>query len=181
MQLRFCAGQSIVSDVYLSIRVLHVLLGAIWVGVIVFTALFLTPAMRDLGPESAKLMASLRARGLIVFMPVVAGVTILSGIYLYWRYTAGFSPEVSRTPSGMAFGIGGACGILAYIIGMTIVSVSMSKAAKLAQALPTTPEPQRAALMATVNAHRQRAARASQIVAVLVVAAVMLMAAAPRL
>jgi hypothetical protein len=179
--LRFRAGQSIVSGVYLWIRVLHVLLGAIWVGFIVFTVLFLTPAMRDLGPDSAKLMASLRARGLIVFMPVVAGITIASGIYLYWRYTAGFSPEVSRTPSGMAFGIGGACGILAYIIGMAVVSVNMARAAKLAHALPSTPEPQRAALMATINTHRQRAARASQIVAVLVVAAIMFMAAAPRL
>jgi hypothetical protein len=166
---------------YLWIRILHVLLGALWVGFIVFTVVFLTPAMSALGPDAAKLMAALRQRGLIIALPIIAGLTIVSGIYLYWRYTAGFSPEVSRTHAGMAFGIGGVLGIIAYIIGAAIVSVNMAKAMKLSQQMLSAPEAQRAGLMATIAGHRKRAALASQIVAVLVVLAVIFMAAAPRL
>ena len=166
---------------YLWIRILHVLLGAIWVGFIVFTVVFLTPAMSALGPDAAKLMAALRQRGLVIALPIIAGLTIVSGVYLYWRFTAGFSPEVSRTHAGMAFGIGGVLGIIAYIIGAGIVSVNMAKAMKLSQQLLSAPEGQRAGLMARIAGHRKRAALASQIVAVLVVLAVMFMAAAPRL
>jgi hypothetical protein len=166
---------------YLWIRVLHVLLGALWVGFIVFTVVFLTPAMSALGPDAPKLMAALRQRGLVIALPIIAGLTIVSGIYLYWRYTAGFSPEVSRTHAGMAFGIGGVLGIIAYIIGAGIVSVNMAKAMKLSQQMLSAPEAQRAGLMATIAGHRKRAATASQIVAVLVVLAVIFMAAAPRL
>ena len=89
-------------------------------------------------------MAALERRGLLAFIPIVVSVSILSGVWLYWRYTGGFSPEISRSHAGMAFGTGGALGILAAIIGIGVVSRSLAKATALTKQAMTLPEAQRA-------------------------------------
>ncbi len=48
---------------YLLVRFLHVLAGAIWVGMATFSAFFLMPAMKEVGPDGAKVMAALERRG----------------------------------------------------------------------------------------------------------------------
>ena len=74
-------------------RVLHVCLGVFWVGVMVFIAAFLGPALRDAGPDGAKVFGALLRRRMLDIIPVVALLNILSGLYLYWRVSGGFSPR----------------------------------------------------------------------------------------
>ena len=102
----------------------------IWVGMAIFSAFFLMPAMKEVGPDGAKVMAALERRGLVAFIPIVVIISVLSGVWLYWRYTGGFSPEISRSHAGMAFGTGGAIAIVAAIIGIAIVSRSLAKATR---------------------------------------------------
>jgi hypothetical protein len=164
---------------YLIIRVLHVAGGALWFGFIIFVAFFLTPSLQEAGPDGAKVMAGLERRKLVVVIPVIATVTILSGIWLFWRYTAGFNAEVSRTHTAMTFGTGGALGILAYLIGMSLIGPNMAKARKAAARAATLPEGQeRSALLASANAMRKRAATATRIVAGLVTITITLMSIA---
>ena len=160
---------------YLLVRFLHVLAGAIWVGMATFSAFFLMPAMKEVGPDGAKVMAALERRGLVAFIPIVVIVSVLSGVWLYWRYTGGFSPEISRSHAGMAFGTGGALGILAAIIGIAIVSRSLAKATALTKQAMTLPEAQRGSVMAPVAGLRQRAMMGARIVAVLVIITIGLM------
>ena len=164
---------------YLLIRVLHVLCGALWVGAALFSSLFLTPAAQDLGPDGAKVMLALRKRGLIAYFPIIATITLLSGVWLYWRFTAGFSPEVSRSHAGMAFGLGAVCGLAGFIVGGPILSVSLVKAMKLSTEAAGLPDGRdKADRLSRAAALRRRAALAGQIVSVLLVAATMLMALA---
>src|SRR6476659_6192114 len=131
------------SYTFLVVLILHALCGALWVGVAVFSAMFLTPAARDLGPDGMKIMLALRKRGFVAFIPVIAVVTVLSGIWLYWRFTAGFSAEVTHSRTGMAYGIGGAFGLLGLIIGGAVLSRSIAQAMKLgteAASLPDGPD-----------------------------------------
>jgi hypothetical protein len=168
-----------VNYVYLVILVLHVLSAALWVGVAVFAALFLTPAAKDLGPDGFKMMLALRKRGFIAYVPIIATIAVLTGFWLYWRYTGGFSPEVSRSHSGMAFGLGGLLGLASYIIGGAVLSRSVVLSVKLtgeASALPDGRE--KADRLARAAALRARADSAGRLVAVLLVFAMILMVTA---
>jgi uncharacterized membrane protein len=160
---------------YLTVRFLHVLAGAMWVGMAVFSAFFLMPAIQETGPDGGKVMAALERRGVVALIPIIVSISILSGLWLYWRYTGGFTPEISRSHAGMAFGAGGAIAIVAAIIGIAVVSRSLAKATALAKQVMTMPEAGRASAMTAVQQLRKRAMTAARIVAVLVIVVIGLM------
>jgi hypothetical protein len=164
------------STFYLSVRVLHVLCGAIWVGMAVFGAFFLMPAIKDAGPDGAKVMAALERRGFVAFIPIIAGLSVFSGLWLYWRYTGGFNPEISRSHAGMTFGVGGVLAIAAAIIGAGIVSRAMANATRLMrEAAGMTDVAARNAALATAQQLRQRGQTGARFVAVLLILTVSLM------
>jgi hypothetical protein len=164
---------------YLVIRALHVLTGALWVGVAVFSAWWLVPLAKDLGPDAGKVTASLQRRGYIVAVPVIALTGILSGLWLYWRFTGGFSPDASRTPAAMIFGTGGMLAILAFLVGVIVIRPAMARATAMArEAAGSTNENDRRRLMAAAEALRGRAGTAGSLVAVLLVLTVILMSIA---
>ncbi len=45
------------------LRLVHIVLGVLWVGMIAFMVVFLTPALRDAGPDGAKVMMALQRAG----------------------------------------------------------------------------------------------------------------------
>ena len=59
-------------------------------------------------------------RRTVLFFPIVAAVTILSGAALYWRHSAGLQPAWISTPSGLAFTIG-ALAAIASSSGLALV------------------------------------------------------------
>jgi hypothetical protein len=161
---------------YLTIRALHVLCGALWVGAAVIGTLWLVPMTSDLGPDAAKVGASLKRRGYLVAIPVIAATAIVSGFWLYWRYTGGFSPEASRTPAAMAFGTGGVLAVLGFLIGSITISRSMMRAtALMQQALAAGNDDDKRRLMNAAGAFRNRAAVGGRIVATLLVITIVLM------
>jgi uncharacterized membrane protein YhiD involved in acid resistance len=48
-------------------------------------------------------------------------VTIAAGIWLYWRDTSGFDPDLVTSGIGLGFLVGGIAAILAFIIGVAVV------------------------------------------------------------
>jgi hypothetical protein len=101
----------------------------------------------------------------------------LSGIWLYWRFTGGFNPELSGTIAARVFGAGGAAGILALIIGGPVVGRNLKKAAALMPKATSLPDgPERTVVTAQISAMRRRAIIASRIVVFLQIIAVTLMA-----
>ena len=116
---------------FLAARVVHVALGVFWAGTLVFNAAFLFPSMRDAGPEGAKVAAGLMRRRFLDVVPVAAGLTVLSGLYLYWRNSAGFDVLYMRAPVGMAYGIGAVAALTALGLGVGIMRPAMLRAAAL--------------------------------------------------
>jgi len=167
------------NSIYLIIRVLHVLCAALWLGVAVFSALFLTPAAGDLGPDGMKVMIALRKRGFVAYVPIIATITLVTGVWLFWRFTAGFSAEVSRSHAGRAFSLGAAFGLAAFIVGGAVLSVSLAKAVRMSTEAASLPEGRdRAERLSRAAALRRRAAGAGQLVSVLLIVATVLMAVA---
>lgn len=160
----------------LAARLIHVVLGVFWAGTLIFSAVFLLPAIRDAGPEGAKVAAGLMRRRFLDVLPAVAGLTVLSGFWLYWRVSGGFSSGYMGTAAGMAYGLGGVAAVLALGLGLAIVRPSMLRAARLSQAAAQAAGPERDAQLATAQALRVRGAAAGRLVAGLLTIAAITMA-----
>lgn len=114
------------------LRLVHIVSGATWVGMVALATFFVAPAISDAGPEGGKVMAALQKRGLLTVMPIVALLTLISGFWLFVRFSGG-QPGVMRSPTGMTFAFGGLSALLAFVIGLVYVRPAMAKAAALAQ------------------------------------------------
>src|SRR5688572_13718538 len=67
----------------LVLRIIHILGGIFWLGSGLFTAFFLTPALGRVGPAAVgPVMSALQQRRLFTILPIVAVLTILSGVRL---------------------------------------------------------------------------------------------------
>jgi hypothetical protein len=167
-----------VNALLLVMRVVHVLCGVFWAGALIFMALFLTPAIRDAGPDGANVALGLQRRRLLDIMPLVAVVTILSGLWLLWRVSGGFQPAFFHTGTGTVISVGAAAALIALAIGLGVMRPAMTGAFRIAQAAAAAPPPERETQLAIVQRLRQRAAAAGRAVAGLLTIAVMAMALA---
>jgi hypothetical protein len=162
--------------IFLFLRAAHVLLAAVWVGATAFTTFFLLPAVTDAGPAAGPVMGALVRRKLPVFMASIGGTAVLTGIYLYYRFTGGFDPLLSGTRAARVFGLGGMLGIVALIIGGAVVGRNANKMGELGARIASAPPEQRAALTAQMVAYRQKVSTGSLVVIVLQMIAIVLMA-----
>jgi len=149
----------------LTARLIHIVLGVFWAGTLIFSAVFLLPSIRDAGPDGAKVAAGLMRRRFLDVIPAAAALTVLSGFWLYWRVSGGFSSAYMKSSAGMAYGTGGLAAVLALGVGLAIVRPSMLRAAKQSQAAATASPPEKETHLATAQALRTRAAAAGRIVA----------------
>ena len=161
---------------FLSLRALHVVLAGAWYGALVFTTLFLGPAIADVGPAGAPLMTSLVKRKLHAFMASIGGLTVVTGLYLFWHLTSG-NPGVAGTRGGISFSIGALTGVIALILGGSMIGRSVKKLSALGVRLATLSDGgERAAVMTEMTALRQRLTTFSTIVLVLLTISMITMA-----
>ena len=157
-------------------RIIHVLLGVTWVGSMFFVSTFLVPSLGDVGPDGSKVMAALARRKLMVFLPVAGIVTILSGLYLYWQVSSGFTPEYMRSGAGHTYGTGAVLAIIGFVLGVTITRPAMIKSMQLAQSAMSASPTEREAIMAQAHALRARSASVGRVILVLLLASTLTMA-----
>jgi uncharacterized membrane protein len=162
---------------YLTIRAVHVLLAATWVGSMAFMVFFVMPALKETGAAAGPMMGAIARRGLNAFMGAIGGLAVVTGFYLYWRLTGGFDPALSASHEAMVFGTGGIAGLISVIISGAVVGRSMKRMGELggkALALPEGSE--RTRLMTESNTARDRAVAGARIVLVLQMIALVCMA-----
>lgn len=116
-------------------RLLHIVVGVFWGGAVFFAALLLVPAVRDAGPEGGKVMGALVKRGLLNVLPASGIVTVLSGIWLYWKVSAGFNPDYMGSRPGMVYGLGMITALIALAIGVLVMRPAVIKSATAEPAL----------------------------------------------
>ena len=171
------ARMSMSTLIFLLLRVTHVLLAAVWIGATAMMVFFVMPSAKQAGPAAGPMMGALARRGLNAFMASLGGMTVLTGFYLYWRFTGGFDPALSGSRGAMVFGLGGIAGLVSVIIGGAIVGRSMTKMAALrAQAASLPESAERAALTQQADAARDRGGSAAAVVLVLQMIALICMA-----
>jgi hypothetical protein len=124
-----------VDPLVIVLRLIHVVAGALWVGMATFVTYYLQPAIQETGPDGGKVMAAIQRRGIMTLMPILAVAALLSGLWLYMRAAAGQHAAFARSGPGMAFGLGGLAAIAAWLTGMFVMRPAMMKAVALAQSL----------------------------------------------
>jgi hypothetical protein len=160
------------------LRLLHIGLGVFWAGSLVFLALFLEPSVRAAMPESGKVMQQLAKRRLLDIMPVVALVTILTGIELFRRVSGNFDVMWLHTPNGLALAVGGIAAIVGFGVGMLVMRPAQLKAMALGPQAAQAEGAEKERLTAQAQAERDRARTGLRWVASLLTIAVVLMAVA---
>lgn len=162
-----------------TLRFFHIVLGTLWVGMAVFVAVFLTPALREAGAAAGPVMAALQRRRLMTVLPLLALGTMISGGWLYWRDSDGFDRSFVTSRFGLALGIGGLIAIAAYAVGMEVTRPAMLRAGALTGKLAAAEsESERTAIMTELNRLRARGAMGANVVAILLLIAAALMAVA---
>jgi len=151
------------------LRTLHILFAASWFGAAAVLTLYLLPVLRQLGAAGETTLQALTGRGLHRFMAASSGVTVLSGLWLYWTLTAGFAASAMTSTAGMVFGLGGLAGVLAAMLGGGVIG----RGIKRIETLSTSGDP--AAQAQAVNLH-QRIAMASRLALALLAFALLAMA-----
>jgi hypothetical protein len=113
------------------LRFAHVVFGALWVGMMVFTTFFVAPAAAEVGPEGGKLMAALARRKVMVIMPLLAVITLVSGFWLFQIMSGGQHGAFMATPTGLAFGLGGMAALVGFLLGIIVMRPAMMRMQQL--------------------------------------------------
>jgi hypothetical protein len=166
------------SLIFLVIRVLHVLLAAAWIGASVFAVLFLDRLLTqtDRG-SSVAVLTTLGRSGFNAFMASVGGLTVLTGLWLYWRFTGHFDPALSASMGARVFGAGGLSGIVALIVGGSVIGRTFKKMTALASRAASLPDgAERTTLLSQIDGARARMHATGWIVVVLQIIALSTMA-----
>jgi uncharacterized membrane protein len=119
----------------LTLRVIHILGGIFWVGSMLYTTFFLAPAIRSSPALAGQVMAGLNKRRLFITLPIVALLTIASGIRLLWIVSAGFSDSYLSTPMGRAISLGAGAAILAFLLSVLVSRPGFVKVGRLGTSL----------------------------------------------
>jgi hypothetical protein len=165
--------------IFLSIRALHVVCAALWLGSTAMLGLFVMPAIDRLGANAGAVLTNLQRTGLNAFMGSIGGLTVLSGFYLYWHFTAGFDPTISGSAEGICFGIGGLLGLASAIVGGSVVGRGAKSLAATGETLATTTDAAtRTELLADMQRLRARVQTFGYVVITMLFIAMILMAVA---
>ena len=161
------------------LRILHIAIGVFWVGSVVFLSVFLTPSLRAAGPAGGAVMQQLMgARRMPLWLMGASVITLLSGIGLYWHDSGGFQSAWLASGPGKTFGLGGAIGIVAAVIGMAVNAPTARRLATIVAGAQAAGRPPTADEQATMGRLQARLSSASTVTSIMLVLATMLMAIA---
>src|SRR3989454_12780102 len=98
------------------LRLIHILSGIFWVGTTFFLVGFLQPVVAQSGPEGGRFAQRLMSQKRFqAAMSVAAGLTILSGLLVYGRGSAGFQHAWGTSGPGRVLALGGRGAVLPVV------------------------------------------------------------------
>lgn len=99
-------------------RLIHIVLGALWVGGVGLLVMFIMPAVARTGPVGGQFMQHMvRNTKVTVYLPILGMFNVLSGLVLIWRDSSASGGTFMKTASGMTYSVGALAAIIALIFG----------------------------------------------------------------
>jgi len=141
----------------LVLRLIHILSAIVWLGSGIFTALFLIPALSGSPAVMGQVLAGLQRRRYFVVFPIVASLTIVSGVRLLWIASAGFAGAYFATGTGRTFAISGLAAIIAFVLSLGVARPAAVRSGAISGQLAATPDaPERERLLGDLERARRR-------------------------
>jgi hypothetical protein len=112
------------------LRIVHVGSAMTWFGGAIIGSFFLGPTAKALGQAGQPFMDHLiKRRRMGMVFPIVAALTVLSGVALYWRASNGLDGAWITSGPGIAFTVGGLAAIISFVGGLVLVGPSFAEQA----------------------------------------------------
>jgi uncharacterized membrane protein len=161
------------------LRIIHIVAGVFWVGSAIFVAGILLPTLQAVGPAAGPVTEHLiQVRRLPVRLMIAMILVILSGIWLYWKDSAGFQSAWMRSGPGTVFGLGAMLGIAGGVVGMATSAPAGRRLTALGTAIKARGGPPTAEELAEIQRLQARMRGAARLVAILLLLATIAMAVA---
>ncbi len=162
------------------LRLFHVVSGILWVGGVGVLGMFIVPSVQGTGPNGAAFMRHLIVKTKFgAYFPALGGLTVLSGIWMYWRNTSlSQGGSFASSPTGITLAIGGLFGVISLLFGGLVVGRSVGQLGVILKSLDTTggaPTPEQGARMTML---REKITWGSKIVLPMLILAAVCMAVA---
>jgi uncharacterized membrane protein len=124
----------------LTLRLIHILGGIFWVGSMMFTTFFLAPAIRSSPAVAGQVMAGLQKRRHFIMLPIVALLTIASGLRLLSIASIGFSEAYFSTPTGRTFATSAVAATTAFVLSLLVSRPGFVRIGRLGASLAAAPD-----------------------------------------
>jgi uncharacterized membrane protein len=109
----------------ISLRIVHIVGGILWVGGAALFFLYLEPTINKLGPDAEKFVDEvINKRKVPIYFAAASTLTVIAGIILYWRDFGGIE---TTSPYGLALGIGGLAALIAWLGGNLLIPQTLGK------------------------------------------------------
>ena len=160
--------------VAITIRLVHIVSGVLWVGSATMLAAYVLPAARSSDDGLRFLRELIWVRNLPRFLNVVLVLTLLSGLTLYGNLVFLTHGAWAKSRHGIVLGVGGMSAILAAAVATFLAAPAIHQALALAEkAISPTDSGARESPLAVSRALRRYAIAMWVVVALLLVAASM--------
>jgi hypothetical protein len=161
------------------LRLFHIFSGVLWVGGVAMLSWFILPSVQGSGPGGAGVMKFLLVKTKFgPYFPAMGGLTVLSGIFMYWWDASRSNGAFYSSPMGMTLGVGGLAGVIAMIFGGAVVGRGAAGMARIFRAVDAQGEPPTAEQAAELMTLRAKVGWSARIVLPLLLVAVIAMAVA---
>ena len=162
---------------YITLRALHIIAGAFWVGAAVVTTAFLMPTARAFGPEGGKFVQFILGKQRMSnYISLSAILTTLAGTALYWITSGGLQKAWIFTSAGSIFTIGSITGILAAILGGVVTAPTAARMEALSKEMQSAGAPPKPEQLDQLQVLQKRLGQAGLWGTILLVVTVVMMA-----
>lgn len=115
-------------------RVVHIFAGVLWVGAAFLFLFFINPSVKATAPGGQKFLQHFIVRRKYpTFMAVVANLTVLAGVVLFWRDASGDLLGWVQTGPGLGFTIGSVAAIAVIPLGIFFLGPLTERIGKLGE------------------------------------------------
>jgi uncharacterized membrane protein len=159
----------------LILRILHIGFGIFWAGSVFSFVLFIAKAVKASGPEGGKFMQQLGKTGYPIAVMITAIISILAGILLIAKLSAGFQAAWFTTTYAHILTTGGVLAVIAFIIGFTVNRPAADRINAISSAIAKSGGPPTPEQIQELAALRKKLFTASNIIAVLLAFVVLAM------
>jgi hypothetical protein len=156
------------------LSLVHIAFGAFWVGAVLLLAGFIGPAVEAAGPAGGTFMQKLNMETRFpMAMSVAGGLTMLSGIILYWIVSNHLSVDWLGSNHGLLITIGSVAGLGAGVAGLTLskrASLGLARLISEIQAAGAPPSAEQQARMQKLKAALRRGSTLTALLLLIAVA-----------